>query len=303
MIYWGWADNTLTVVENNKLLSQTELTRTNIQLALELGRPKKLFYHQRPWVKKLRQLYAKQYERLWDKDPNTKMRELMPGLPSSKCISNHYCHANYGYYTSDYSDALVVVVDSVAEWDTTTVWECTNGTVKRIWTQRYPDSLGMWYSAMTQRVGLTPNQDEHIFMNTIAPVGDADVLYERMKNDFIIRKSITTDPSIIFSKNFHFQRGCPQWERWLHSIKDYANIAAATQKLYEELFVAFLRSVYFITNGKYKNIIITGKCSEITVANELANLFFTNVYVPKLKQEQASTLGAVLSYTKTYMEL
>ena len=43
--------------------------------------------------------------------------------------------------------------------------------------------MGLWYSAMTQRVGLKPNEEEYILMGWAA-LGDPDRLYSKIKSDF-----------------------------------------------------------------------------------------------------------------------
>ena len=49
---------------------------------------------------------------------------------------------------------------------------------------QYPHSIGIWYSAMTQRIGLKPQEHEYILMG-MAAVGDPNRLYKDIKNDFI----------------------------------------------------------------------------------------------------------------------
>ena len=65
-----------------------------------------------------------------------------------------------GYYTSPFKSSAILVIDAIGEWTTTSIWE----NMECIWTSRYPNSLGLFYSAMTDRIGLKANEDEYILM-------------------------------------------------------------------------------------------------------------------------------------------
>lgn len=101
---------------------------------------------------------------------------------------HHQSHAAAGFYTSPFDKANVLVIDSIGEWDTISVWEASyipgHGQVKmrkkKSW--KYPYSLGLFYSAVTQRVGLKPNEDEYILMGMAAygePIYDMSELLHR----------------------------------------------------------------------------------------------------------------------------
>ena len=61
--------------------------------------------------------------------------------------------------------------------------------MKRVYSQRYPHSLGIWYSAMTQRIGLKPNEDEYILMG-MAAVGDPEKYKQVIYEDFFEELSL-----------------------------------------------------------------------------------------------------------------
>ena len=47
-------------------------------------------------------------------------------------------------------------MDSIGEWECPTIWQGKDNKLKKIYSQRYPHSVGLYYSAMTQRCGLEP---------------------------------------------------------------------------------------------------------------------------------------------------
>ena len=270
-----------------------------IEEAVDLyGKPDRIYFYEKPWLKKTRQLKAKQYELLRKESPTKYIRKWINNAPRCITTNHHLSHAAYGYYTGPWHDALILVIDSIGEWDTTSMWTGNDGKLKKIWSQPYPHSIGMWYSAMTQRIGLKPQEHEYILMG-MAAVGDPDRFYNDIKRDFIEHTPTTYFPFTTFKRNCH--RGCKDWRPELNTPQDYADIAAATQRIYEEIFVELCRSAYFKTDGKYDNIILVGGCALNCVANPLAGLFFKNVHVPANPGDAGSAIGCVLAHRKQFM--
>ena len=94
------------------------------------------------------------------------------------CYPHHMTHAAAGYYTAPFDDCNIIVVDAIGEFETVTIWD--NMTMIKSW--EYPYSLGLLYSAVTKRIGYTPNCDEYITMAMAAsgePIYDLEPLLER----------------------------------------------------------------------------------------------------------------------------
>ena len=82
---------------------------------------------------------------------------------------HHESHAASAYYTAPFSeDVVCVVIDAIGEWDTCSIWRVNDGILEKVWSKKYPFSLGLFYSAITKRVGLQPNCDEYITMGMAA---------------------------------------------------------------------------------------------------------------------------------------
>ena len=82
--------------------------------------------------------------------------------------NHHLSHARYGYWTSPFIDCTVLVVDAIGEWDTLTQWKVIDGNFTKQKSWRYPKSIGLFYSAMTQAAGWKPNEEEYILMGASA---------------------------------------------------------------------------------------------------------------------------------------
>jgi len=320
-IIWGWTgmshDASLAVFTDDGLEFASHSERYSrikndknihphlLRDALEFGKPDEIYFYENPWLKKTRQLYAKQYNLLTKESPWTHLmdqtsRATSPFvLPSVRYTNHHLSHAAYAYYTGPWEErTAILIVDSIGEWETASIWTGVNGKLKKLWSQRYPHSIGIWYSAMTQRIGLKPQEHEYILMG-MAAVGDPDRLYDSIRNDFFESYPSHRSPNFKFKRNCH--RGCMDWRPALNTPQDYADIAAAVQKIYEEIFVELVRSAYFLTDGKYDSIIIAGGCALNCVANPLAELFFPNVHVPANPGDAGSAIGCVLAHKKQFM--
>ena len=115
-------------------------------------------WFEQPLIKKQRQLVAGQYSEVFTKKnlPSNYLKQY--GIKPDYYVPHHLSHASAAYFTSPYRNTIGIVIDAIGEFDTTTIWHIqTLGretTFKKIWSKTYPNSLGLWYSAMTQRLGL-----------------------------------------------------------------------------------------------------------------------------------------------------
>ena len=264
-----------------------------IDYAKRWGEPDRVFWYERPLVKTWRQFRAGQGINLRENNIKRYLKKYGINCPITY-IDHHLSHAAAGYYTSNFDNATVICIDSIGEFDTLTMWHGKGNTLEKKYSQTYPHSVGLWYSAMTQRIGLKPQEDEYILMG-MAAYGDPDRLYAEMKEDFIKGSG---DP-VTFKDNLH--RGCQWWRSDLTSEQDYFDIAAATQKLYEELFCNILHSAK--SQGWSSNLVLMGGCALNCSANALAYKFFDDVYIMPNPGDAGSSIGAVLAHKKQFMPM
>jgi carbamoyltransferase len=314
MIIWGWTgmshDASLAVFVDNKLryarrtqqytnvVNDKTLCLPLIADALQLGKPKQVYFYEQPWLKKTRQLWAGQYTLLGKESPTRYMRGLWKDAPKSTTVSHHLSHAAAGYYTSSFNDAAVLVMDSIGEWNTITIWEGRDGELTRKFSQNYPHSIGIWYSAMTQRVGLQPQTQEHI-ISEMALVGNSDRFYELIKSEFIKKMPSTSDPRLLFKRNCH--RGCRDWRPELNTVQDLTDIAAATQRIFAEIVDSLVVCSLKLTRSK--NIVLMGGCAMNSVCRESANKYFDKTWIIPSPGDASSALGCVLAHTKSKIKV
>jgi carbamoyltransferase len=316
MITWGWTgmshDASLAVFSDDglefaahserysRIKNDKNLHHDLLAEALEFGEPDRIYFYENTFLKKTRQLYAGQYTLLSKESPTTYMRKFLPTAPKSTSTSHHLSHAAAGYYTHPFktNEAAVLVLDSIGEWDTITMWEGNGSKLTRLWGQRYPHSLGIWYSAMTQRVGLTPQVDEGKFTQ-ISSNGDANKYYNLIMQDFIERMPTISDPRILFKRNCH--RGCRDWRTDLNTVQDVADIAAATQRIFEEIVDKLMHSIAIKTNAN--NLVLAGGCAFNRPAVKLADKYFNNTWVLPNPGDASSSIGCVLAHTRNFLDV
>jgi carbamoyltransferase len=253
-------------------------------------------YYERPFVKYLRQLRAGEKPPL--SNLSTKqiigeglLHKIFDGRGGKVHTHNHHLsHAAAGFQTSIYDDATVVVIDAIGEFDTITIWNAwydKNGKAqyKKLWGQRYPDSIGLFYSAMTQRVGLKPLDEEYILMG-MAAYGKSKPV-DKMSNELI-----ESYKDITFRDNLHTGVS----DTFLEGV-DEMDIAHSAQLIAEQLIMNVISKARML--GGSKNLVYGGGVALNCLANRLLGDYYDNIWIMPNPGDAGSSLGAAcLGYSK-----
>jgi carbamoyltransferase len=261
-----------------------------IEEARLYGRPDMIIWYENPDLKTDRQWHAGQGDRQAENNVVEYLKRYGLGDRPLYIGSHHASHAAAGYYTSAFNDATVVVIDSIGEYETLTVWQGQGNDLTKVYTQSYPDSVGLWFSSMTQRIGLKPNEEEYILMG-MAAYGNPDLHKCAIYEDFF---ESVNGPEIRFKHNLH--KGCLDWRLDLLSEQDCFDIAAATQAVYEEL----LQGISAWARGHLPsgNLILMGGCALNCVANSKITESWDNIWIMPNPGDAGSSVGAVCDYFK-----
>lgn len=310
MICWGISANNhdaaLAVFDDNKLVFASSSERFSkikndenlhpdlVNYALSWGQPEKVFWFENTFKKSLRQLLARQP--ITTISPKTYLQRYNINVPV-KTTDHHRSHAAAGYFTSKFNDACVLVIDAIGEFKSLSIWQASNDDLHLVYSLDYPHSVGLWYSAMTQRCGLKPIEEEYILMG-MAALGDPNRLSRDMLDDFISMPIDDYNNPIQFKENLH--RGCNWWRPDLSTQQDLYDIAAATQQIYEMIFERILQ--FSLTKSSSKNLVLMGGCALNCSANALAYKYYKNIWIMPSPGDSGSAIGAVLSHTKTHID-
>jgi carbamoyltransferase len=253
---------------------------------MEYG-PEVVAYYERPWLKQLRQWYAGQGIE-WDKFTVQQiLKKQLGGQIEPERVYNynhHLCHAAAGFQTSPYNIATVVVIDAVGEWDTVSIWGAMydknyRATYKKLWSQSYPHSIGLFYSAITQRIGLHPLDEEYI---TMGMAGWGTPKWTEVMRDVLIEQ----DPAKIrFKQNLHTGLDAD----FLGGATN-EDIAASAQKLTEYLIHQVMTRARAF--GWSNNLVYMGGVALNCLANRRLSEYFDNIWIMPCPGDAGSSLGA-----------
>jgi carbamoyltransferase len=264
-----------------------------------VDRKVEVHYYERPWMKFLRQVRSGEKPKLSSVFLKETigaglLHQLQDGSGDKVHTHNHHLsHAAAGFQTSPYDDATVVVIDAIGEFDTISIWNAwydKNGKAqyKKLWGQKYPDSIGLFYSAMTERVGLRPLDEEYILMG-MAAYGKKNISKELTEmSDTLIRSY----KDITFNDNLHTGVS----DKFLENV-DEMDIACSTQLITEQLISNVMSKARML--GGSKNLVYGGGVALNCLANRLLGNFYDNIWIMPNPGDAGNSLGAAcLGYGK-----
>lgn len=220
---------------------------------------------------------------------------------------HHMSHAASAFYPSPFREAAILNIDGVGEWSTTTLCKGStkNGVpaVDFLKEMKFPNSLGMLYSAFTYYLGFKVNSGEYKVMG-LAPYGEP-VYFEKIMEHLIDLKedgsfqvnldyfTYPYDHIMIhrrFEELFGFDRRRPESKL----EKQHFDMAASIQKLTETVVIRICKHLHAITQsdslclsgGVALNCVANGKIMEATP--------FKDVWVQPAAGDAGGALGAAL---------
>ena len=131
-----------------------------------------------------------------------------------KFSEHHYSHAASAFFPSPFEEAIVLTLDGVGEWATTTLAIGKKNKLKIIKEIHFPHSLGLLYSAFTYYTGFKVNSGEYKLMG-LAPYG------KPIYKDLIIDKllDLKDDGSFKLNMNyFNYATGLTMTNEHFHNL-------------------------------------------------------------------------------------
>ena len=245
-------------------------------------------FYERPWMHNVQQWYSGQraYGPWTTKQAVQQQLGAWYQRPVThlKSYPHHLSHAAAGFQTSPFQEAAVVVIDAIGEMDTISIFQAhydTKGHARyhRVWRQRYPHSIGLFYSAITKAVGLRPMDEEYITMG-MAAYGSA-LGHAWMKEQFV--DDINTAR---FTKNLHI--GFDEYEL---SFTNNEDIAASAQALVEMMIDRIMSNARQLTGCE--NLVYMGGVALNCVANSrILGRHFDRIWIMPNPGDAGSSLGA-----------
>jgi carbamoyltransferase len=243
-------------------------------------------------------------------------KALMPmstsGDIESKLLfaEHHQSHAASAFFASPFEEAVVLTMDGVGEWATTSVAIGRGNTLETVREIRWPHSLGLLYSAFTYYTGFKVNSGEYKVMG-LAPYG-----VPRFK-DLILEKVVTLKPDGSFwldQSYFNYTTGLTMTSRKFHDLfgapprspdqplgQREMDLAASVQAVTEEIVLRITREL----SGTFgiPNLCLAGGVALNCVANGkvVRDRAFERVWVQPAAGDAGGALGA--AYAAHHMHL
>ena len=223
-----------------------------------------------------------------------------------KFSEHHYSHAASAFFPSPFKEAIVLTLDGVGEWATTTVAVGKENNLKILKEIYFPHSLGLLYSAFTYYTGFKVNSGEYKVMG-LAPYGKPKY------KDLIIEKLIDLKSDGSFRLNmkyFNYATGLTMTNKKFSDLfgepvrnpktdllsQFHMDIASSIQAATEEIVLRIVKNL--AEEYKIKNLCLAGGVALNCVANGkiLKEKIFDNIWIQPAAGDAGGSLGAALAY-------
>jgi carbamoyltransferase len=207
-------------------------------------------------------------------DLPARLLALMPDPARIYSIPHHRSHAASAFRPSGLDEAAILVVDGVGEWSTCSIWSGRDGEVEPVSEIRFPQSLGLFYSAFTQFCGFKVNSGEYKLMG-LASMGKP-ALKKALLGEVI---HLNADGSFSLNMKYFAYRTCPtSFSPALPALLGYPprteteplsvfykNLAASVQSLVDDAMVGLAAAALRVTGSR--NLCLAGGVALNCVAN------------------------------------
>ena len=248
-------------------------------------------------------------EKLFQKDMLAReLRQFDPEFNAAKRMrftEHHLSHAASAFFPSPYDSAVVLTMDGVGEWPTTTVALGDGNRLEIVKELHFPHSLGLLYSAFTYYVGFKVNSGEYKLMG-LAPYGDPKF------KDRIIEHLLDLKPDGTFRLDMSYFNYCTGLTMTNERFADlfgepvrrpdkelltqfHMDLAASVQAVTEEIILRLGRSL--AREYHRPNLCLAGGVALNCVANGrlLRDGCFKNIWVQPAAGDAGGALGAALA--------
>lgn len=248
-------------------------------------------------------------EKLFLKDVLLKQfRSRYDGFKSGQLLfaEHHFSHAASAFYPSPFEEAVVLTLDGVGEWATSTVAVGQGHRLEIKKEIHFPHSLGLLYSAFTYYTGFRVNSGEYKLMG-LAPYG------EPKYRDVILRELVDLKDDGSFRLNlayFNYVTGLTMTNKRFDALFGQAarkpdvdrltqfhmDVAASIQSVTEEIVLRMTR--HLAKEYQCTNICLAGGVALNCVANGkiLKDGAFDNLWIQPAAGDAGGALGAALAF-------
>jgi carbamoyltransferase len=216
---------------------------------------------------------------------------------------HHQSHCASAFYPSPFEEALILTMDGVGEWATTSVAVGRGNTLDMVKEIHFPHSLGLLYSAFTYYIGFKVNSGEYKVMG-LAPYGEpkyTKLIFDHLvdlKDDGSYRLNMKyfdycTGLTMTNGKFDELFGGPPRRAEDLLTQK-HMDLAASVQAALEEIVLRMTRALR--SEYQIDNLCLAGGVALNCVANGkvLRDGKWKNIWIQPAAGDAGGALGAAL---------
>ncbi|PZP38869.1 MAG: hypothetical protein DI585_06060 [Pseudomonas fluorescens] len=219
--------------------------------------------------------------------------------------NHHLSHAASAFYPSPFERAVVLVVDGIGEWATTTVAIGTPDKLEIVREISFPHSLGLLYSAFTSYVGYKPHGDEYKLMGLAAfgtpiyaPLIREHLVHVKPDGSFRLNMDYFDymASNDLTNSRFHKLFGAPPLKRGTEPTQREMDIAASIQQVMEEIVLRMTRSLAKEFSD-IPNLCLAGEVAYNRIANSKVvadKENFQHVWIQPAADDSGGAIGAAL---------
>ena len=234
------------------------------------------------------------------------LKQFAEGFDIARLLfcEHHLSHAASAFYPSPFEDAVVLTMDGVGEWATTSAAMGSGKSLEVFQEIHFPHSLGLLYSAFTYYTGFKVNSGEYKVMG-LAPYGEPK--YKNLILDNLI--DLKADGSFRLDLSyFDYCTGLTMTNQRFAALFDepvrapdepltefHMDVAASIQAVLDEAVLRLTRNLAKKTISK--NLCLAGGVALNCVANGkvLRDGAFENIWIQPAAGDAGGAVGAALA--------
>jgi carbamoyltransferase len=241
--------------------------------------------------------------------------------PKIKLVDHHMAHAASVFYTSGFDESMIITADLTGEGKSTTLCYGADDKISVLKEFRVPDSLGIFYSMVTQYLGFQRDSDEYKVMGLSAyGTNDAVKNYDfswllrmtynngggaeySLNSDFLRLNEINRTPprqEPLYSQKFLAKLNKPRRLADVPIDGYYKEIAKSAQVHLERVALFLLKYLYDKTSSK--NLCLAGGVALNVLMNQklLESGFVNNIHLTSVPGDNGLSLGAAILVAKEF---
>ena len=239
--------------------------------------------------------------------------------PKVKVVDHHMAHAASVFYTSAFDESMIITADLTGDGKSTTLCYGSDDKISVLREFKRPDSLGIFYSMITQYLGFQRDSDEYKVMGLSAYGNNAAKNYDfswllsynskdggnySLNTDYLNVMENNRTPPI--QEPLYSEKFVSRLNNKPHRLEDmpidayYKDIAKSAQEHLEKVALNLLE--YLHEKTRSQNLCLAGGVALNVLMNQklMESKFVENVHLTSVPGDNGLSLGAAIMIAKEY---